>query len=179
MEINFIESPRLPKGAVRRLVTRQILGVVLSVSYCALLGWYLSGVARGMEVSNAVGEFSDPNNLSHFQGALAQVERKVEDLRSALQSRAMPHRALQLLRETIPDGVSIQSVVARGSRIDIAGDAKSEGDARTFVRRLEEYQIVDSVVVVASEVSVSGGERVVLFRVRANVTEKPMNGSEK
>lgn len=153
MRINFVSTPRLSSGAVRRILARQSLLLIASILGCVLTGTLISTSHRVWMTMKSPFDTVTGDSVSRCWEELKKLQQGVSLLRSAKASRTEPDRVMGAIGRSLPDGVWIVSVRDRARHVEIEGRATTERDIQTFMARLEKEEGVRHVAVVSSQSS--------------------------
>jgi hypothetical protein len=158
VDINFVCTPRLSSGDLRRIIAKQCVLLSVSISVCALAGNLIIREFPQSAEGGGSPEAARGRSPSLCQVELERLEQRVGLLRSAASSRTEASRILAALGRSIPEGAWITSVHMRAHRVEIEGRALTEGDVQAFASRLEREESVAHAAVVSSTASAVNGD---------------------
>lgn len=182
--VNLIPEKRVIHRYKKMWIKRWVIGSVLTGVFVGLPGLYIGGSAvftdSGItdQIDDAKVQYANHQQkipLLNNQLSLLLAEKEVHDL---IKNRVEWRKVFAVLVDASQEDVRFQRVSAIGGgvegidpiEINLEGFVESQTDARTFVVRLEETHVFDSVSLVETMRETFGEIELVKFRVLITIT---------
>ncbi|MDF1808468.1 MAG: hypothetical protein P1U42_02100 [Phycisphaerales bacterium] len=182
--VNLIPEKRVIHRYKKMWIKRWVIGSVLTGVFVGLPGLYIGGSAvftdSGItdQIDDAKVQYANHQQkipLLNNQLSLLLAEKEVHDL---IKNRVEWRKVFAVLVDASQEDVRFQRVSAIGGgvegidpiEINLEGFVESQTDARTFVVRLEEAHVFDSVSLVETMRETFGEIELVKFRVLITIT---------
>jgi len=164
MRINLVLQDRRSLGSLRRIIARQVAGILLTVvlglAVTTMLHRWGRSTQKKISLVPPAHSSSLISQIAVCSDERSSLTKSIEVILDNLTSWKRPQTILKTLGEHLPAEIWLQKLSIDGAKIEIVGVARSEADIQSFASLQEWGRSMEHMRIISTRSEAASGGRV-------------------